>query len=78
MSHPMSHPTPDHINPIQWHQAQSVSRQTCARVFRDGGSPGDALAAFGLEAVAEGDVNWEKAVDLIAAELCAHPMARAA
>ena len=38
--------TPDHINPIQWHQAQSVSRQTCARVFRDGGSPRDALAAF--------------------------------
>lgn len=78
MSHPMSQLTPDHINPIQWHQAQSVSRQTCARVFRDGGAPLDALAAFGLKAEAGGEVSWEKAVDLIAAELCAHPMAKAA
>ncbi len=78
MSHSTSHSTPDHINPIQWHQAQSVSRQTCARVFRDGGSARDALAAFGLKAAAGEEVSWEKAVDHIAEELCAHPMATAA
>lgn len=67
---------PAFFNPIQWHQAVSVSRQECARVFRDGGSPQDALAAFRLSAA--NDVSWEKAVDLIAAELCAHPLPRAA
>lgn len=67
---------PEHLNPIQWHQAQAVSRQACARVFRDGGSPREALAAFGL--ASQPDVSWEKAVDLVAAELCAHPIARAA
>ena len=67
---------PDHLNPIQWHQAVAVSRQTCARVFRDGGSPAEALASFGIAGAV--DVAWEKAVDLIAAELCAHPLPKAA
>lgn len=67
---------PSHLNPMQWHQALAVSRQTCARVFRDGGSPVEALAAFGL--AGSSDVNWDKAVDLIAEELCAHPMPKAA
>lgn len=74
----MSPSTPDHINPIQWHQALAVSRQTCARVFRDGGAPADALAAFGLKTDTGASLTWEKAVDLIAAEICAHPIARAA
>ncbi|HMN38182.1 MAG TPA: hypothetical protein PKD49_10820 [Hyphomicrobium sp.] len=69
---------PDHVNPIQWHQALAVSRQTCARVFRDGGTPAEALAAFGLTAAGEETPNWDKAVDQIAAVICAHPMARAA
>jgi hypothetical protein len=72
----MTPSVPDYVNPIQWHQAVAVSRQTCARVFRDGGMPGDALAAVGL--TNGDDINWDKAVDLIAAELCAHPMSRAA
>ncbi len=43
---------------------------------RDGGAPQDALKAFGLTA---SDVaTWERAVDLIATEICAHPMQRAA
>lgn len=69
---------PDHVNPIQWHQALAVSRQTCARVFRDGGTPAEALAAFGLKAGGDEIPNWDKAVDQIAGEICAHPMARAA
>ena len=65
-----------HINPIQWQQAVGLARQTSASVFRDGGTPLDALTAFGL--TAGEDVSWEKAIDHIAAELCAHPVARAA
>lgn len=74
----MSPSMPANINPIQWHQALSVSRQTCASVFRDGGTPFEALAAFGLKPDEQASLSWEKAVDQIAAELCAHPMARAA
>lgn len=74
----MSPSRPDHVNPIQWHQALAVSRQTCARVFRDGGTPADALAAFSVRAGDDQSVSWEKAVDQIAAEICAHPIARAA
>jgi hypothetical protein len=72
----MTPSVPDHLNPIQWHQAIAVSRQECARIFRDGGAPQDALVAFGLSSI---DVtSWERAVDLIATEICAHPVQRAA
>ncbi len=72
---------PSHLNPMQWHQALAVSRQTCARVFRDGGTPVEALASFGLAGsslAGSSEANWDKAVDLIAEELCAHPMHKAA
>jgi hypothetical protein len=72
----MTPSVPDHLNPIQWHQALAVSRQTCARVFRDGGTPLEALASFGIAGTH--DVSWDRAVDLIAEKLCAHPVARAA
>ncbi len=87
MSLQMSHPqmsltvsqfTPGHINPIQWHHAISVSRQACGRVFADGGTPADAVVAFGLNVAGDSDLTWEKAVDHIAEELCAHPLPRAA
>ena len=63
---------PAHFNPVQWNQALGVSRQTCARIFRDGGKPADAMQAFGL---ASGDpaIDWSKAVDLIAQQLCETP-----
>ncbi len=73
----MTREFPDYLNPMQWQQAVAVSRQACARVFRDGGSAAEALAAFGLKAAGQ-HVSWEKAVDQIAAELCAHPLPRAA
>lgn len=58
----------NHINPLQWHSAVGVARQICARVFRDGGTPADAVTAFGLTD-AEG-LSWSKAVDAIAERLC--------
>ena len=72
----MTSSVPDYLSPIQWHQAIAVSRQECARIFRDGGTPQDALAAFGLSR--DDGANWERVVDLIASKLCAHPVKRAA
>lgn len=59
----------EHINPHQKSHAIGLARQACARVFRDGGAPSDALEAFGL--AAHGHVSdWSRAVDLIADALC--------
>jgi hypothetical protein len=69
---------PEHINPIQWHQASAIARQSCARFFRDGGSPADAMRAFGIDPPAEGAGKWDKAVEAIAEVLCAAPLRRAA
>ncbi len=73
----MTRSVPHHLSPIQWQQAVAVSRHECARIFRDGGTAKDALAAFGLKA-GEAAVDWERAVDQIAAELCSRPAMRAA
>lgn len=70
--------SPNHINSVQWTQAVGYSRQACARVFRDGGTPADALSAFGLEADGVAAAEWSRAVDLIAASLCHRPLALAA
>ncbi len=59
--------SPAHVNPILWQQSLGLARQISARVFRDGGTPTDAVAAVGLEASA--DATWDKAVEIIAAEL---------
>jgi hypothetical protein len=60
-------------DPFLWQQSVAVARQACARIFRDGGAPADALAAFGL-AGADGDVrDWGQTVDLIATAVCAGP-----
>lgn len=56
--------SPRHINPIAWNQSVGMARQACARIFRDGGSPSDALAAFGIAGAKASD--WSQAVDLIA------------
>lgn len=68
--------TPRSVNPAHWHQSVGFARQACARVFRDGGSPADAVAAFGVKA--EGALDWSRAVEIIAEALCARPARRAA
>ena len=71
--------TPDHINPLHWHQAIGFARQACARVFRDGGSPTDALEAFGIAVDADAaKSSWDKTVEKVAHVLCAQPARRAA
>jgi hypothetical protein len=61
---------PTNINPVQWNQAQGLARQSCARIFRDGGSPADALLAFGIGGDKLVAIDWSKAVDTIAQQLC--------
>jgi len=68
----------NHINPLQWHQAIGVARASCARFFRDGGTPADALRAFGLAADERTAKDWSRVVEAIAESLCAMPMKRAA
>ena len=59
------------INPQQKSHAVGLARQACARVFRDGGAPADALEAFGI---ADSSVtDWCQAVELIATALCGQP-----
>ena len=68
--------SPLHINPLQWHQSLGYARQACARIFRDGGTPAEALAAFGLKAGSTAD--WSRAVDVIAQSLTAPAVRKAA
>jgi hypothetical protein len=60
---------PRHVRPQQWRQAIDVPRETCARFFRDGRSPADALRAHGI-APSEA-ANWAHAVNVIAEIHCA-------
>lgn len=69
---------PGHINPIEWHQAVGVARQSCARFFRDGGTATDAMRAFGADGTAADAADWGKAVEAIAFVLCARGQKRAA
>ena len=69
--------SPRYINPMQWQQAMGYARQACARIFRDGGSPTDAVRAFGLPA-ADPAAGWSTAVDRIAQSLCASGLRKAA
>ena len=69
--------SPRYINPVQWQQSIGYARQACARLFRDGGTPADALSAFGLPG-AEPTLDWSTAVERIAHALCAPALRKAA
>ncbi len=69
--------TPHNVNPIQWQQNVGLARQACARIFRDGGTPHDALQAFQLPN-ADKTVAWNTVVDRIAASLAAPQQLRKA
>lgn len=70
--------TPDHVNPIQWNQSIGYARQAAARIFRDGGTPADAMRAFGVTSGNPDKADWSKAVEAIAQVLCAAPLRKAA
>jgi hypothetical protein len=71
-------PAPAHSNSMQWHHAQSIARQSCARVFRDGGQPTDALREFDVDVFHTGKLGWGRAVELITDSLCQLPLKTAA
>lgn len=73
----MTPTTPVNVDPAQWLQSVGLARQACARIFRDGGTPADALIAFGIPADRP-DLNWSKTIDLIAEHLNAYPVREAA
>lgn len=60
--------TPHNVNPAQWQQNVGFAREACAQVFRDGGTPADAMKAFGLDATAMA-LDWSVVVDRIAQSL---------
>jgi hypothetical protein len=55
---------PRYVRPQQWRQAVDVARDACARLFRDGRSPADAVRAHGI-ATSEA-ASWAHAVNVIA------------
>jgi len=61
---------PHHINAIEWQQALGLARQNCARIFRDGGTPDDALKTFGLSTQASNDNDWSATVTTLAHGFC--------
>jgi hypothetical protein len=67
---------PRHVHPIRWRQVMDVSREACARFFRDGRSPADAVRACGLPP--SGAATWAHAVNVIAELHCAPTTSRAA
>jgi hypothetical protein len=64
---------PRHVNAAEWQQATDYARQACARIYRQGGTPADAVRAFGLAAQVRPDFDWKRAVDRIAEALCRRP-----
>jgi hypothetical protein len=62
--------SPRPVNPLQWSEAIGLARQTCARVFRDGGSPADAMRGFGLRARTAERADWDEAIRAIAETIC--------
>ena len=69
---------PPERDPAQWQQSIGIARQACARIFRDGGTPADAIRAFGLVAGTPVSADWSRAVAMIAESLCTPRQRRAA
>ena len=57
------------MNPLQWNEQLGLARQVCARVFRSGGTPADALAVYGLAPELNGGNEWPRTVERIALAL---------
>jgi hypothetical protein len=61
---------PHDVRPRQWRQAADVAREACARFFKDGRSPADAMRAYGL--AASGAADWTQAVNVLVELHCAN------
>lgn len=72
--------TPHNVNPVEWQQNIGYARLACARIFRDGGKPADALEAFGIAARdgAASPSDWGQVVERIALSMSPGRQRRAA
>jgi hypothetical protein len=77
-AHQITDAVPANCDPALWDQSMGLARQACARIFRDGGSPSDALRTFAITTTQPNSLDWSKAVSLIAETLSVTPMRRAA
>jgi len=61
---------PANINHVEWELALSLGRSICADFFKKGGTPADALTAYGT-APRRGELaNWKVAIETIAVAHC--------
>jgi hypothetical protein len=58
------------VNPVQWTEAIGHARQTCARIYRGGGNPLEAMRFFGLSTKTVRVSDWDQAIERIAWSLC--------
>lgn len=61
---------PMNVNPVQWTEAVGYARQTCARIYRGGGKPLEALKLFGVNTRTVRTGDWDQAIETIAMSLC--------
>jgi hypothetical protein len=59
-----------HINSTQWTEAVGRAHDYCSAIGRRGGSPIDAVRAYGLFKLDSDPADWEKAEQLIALAMC--------
>lgn len=64
---------PENINPQEWEQALTQARSICMRLFKKGGTPLDALKAYGIHHICS-HPNWGVAIETIAYANCSEQL----
>lgn len=59
-----------HINSAQWTEAVGRAHDYCSAIGRRGGSPIDAVRAYGLFKLDIDPADWDKAEVIIALAMC--------
>ncbi|MCF6199031.1 MAG: hypothetical protein L3J67_06460 [Hyphomicrobiaceae bacterium] len=62
--------TQNQINPAQWTEAVGRAHNYCEAIDRRGGSPKDAVRAYGLFKLENDPSDWDKAELIIALAMC--------
>jgi hypothetical protein len=63
---------PENVTPTQWQAALSIASSVCDPIRKGGGTPDDALRAFGLHASGLGPDEWHKVHNWIATAACSN------
>jgi hypothetical protein len=62
--------TENQINPAQWTEAVGRAHHYCTAIDRRGGTPKDAVRAYGLFKLENEPADWDKAKQIIALAMC--------